>query len=111
MKVMKPFFFGVLGGSGLALVLLVVVFLTPLRETLYFTLDPEMADIRSKLDRYQEWLAQTDLRIAGQESASGGNDGAAHSADSLRNAQTKAWRDYKGWRNRLGELARTQAHP
>lgn len=102
MKVIKPFFLGVLGGLGLALVLLVGLFFTPLREDLYFSLDPEMADIRSKLDRYQEWLAQTDLRIAEHENAG---------ADSLRNAQTKAWRYYKGWRNRLGELARAHARP
>ena len=101
MKVIKPFFLGVLGGLGLALVLLVGFFLSPLRQDAYFRADPEMADIRSKLDRYQEWLAQTDLRIAENRTFS----------DSLQTAQGKAWRDYKGWRNRLGELARAHVRP
>ncbi|MEO7427370.1 MAG: hypothetical protein ABI036_19440 [Fibrobacteria bacterium] len=105
MKVIKPFFLGVLGGLGLALALLVAIYFSPLRETVYFAADPEMADIRSKLDRYQDWLAQTDLRIAAQ--AIGGE----HASDSLQSAQAKAWRDYKGWRNRLGELARAYAQP
>ncbi|MDB5102339.1 MAG: hypothetical protein JWP91_28 [Fibrobacteres bacterium] len=101
MKVIKPFFLGMLGGLVLGLLLLLGLYFTPLRESAYFAVDPEMADIRSKLDQYQEWLAQTDLRIAEHQPAS----------DSLQNAQTKAWRDYKGWRNRLGELARAHAKP
>ena len=32
-------------------------------------------------------------------------------SDSLRLAQTKAWRDYKAWRNRLAELARSHDKP
>lgn len=108
MKVIKPFFFGMLGGLALALALTVALYFSPLRETLYFQVDPEVADIRSKLGQYREWLAQTDFRIATNENGLSG-DGKA--ADSLRNAQTKAWRDYKGWRNRLGDLARTHSRP
>jgi hypothetical protein len=113
MKVLKPFFLGVLGGLGLALALLIGVFLSPLRERVYFAADPEMADIRSKLDRYQSWLAQTDLRIAEHGAEHGFEQGTAdvRVSDSLQAAQTKAWRDYKGWRNRLGDLAREHARP
>lgn len=107
MKVIKPFFLGVLGGLALALVLLVGLFFSPLREAVYFGADPEMADIRSKLDQYQEWLAQTDLRIAEHENGVAGGK----PLDSLQIAQAKAWRDYKAWRNRLGELARAHARP
>lgn len=107
MKVIKPFFLGVIGGLVLSVALLLGLFFSPIREDLYFRLDPEMADIRSKLGQYQEWLSQTDLRIAGSDAPSA----APTASDSLRNAQTRAWRDYKGWRNRLGELARTQVHP
>ncbi|MEO6098551.1 MAG: helix-turn-helix domain-containing protein [Fibrobacteria bacterium] len=105
MKVIKPFFLGVLGGLALALALLVGTYFTSLRNDLYFALDPEMADVRVKLGQFQDWLAQADLRIA--EIGSSGGD----APDSLRNAQTKAWRDYKAWRNRLGELARAHDKP
>ncbi len=106
MKVIKPFFLGVLGGLALALALLTGLFFSPLREKVYFAADPEMADIRSKLDQYQQWLAQTDLRIAANGAAPSGRV-----SDSLQAAQTKAWRDYKGWRNRLGDLAREHVNP
>ncbi len=108
MKVIKPFFFGVLGGLAMALALTVALYFSPLRETLYFQVDPEVVDIRSKLGQYREWLDQTDFRIAANEN---GLSGDGKTADSLRNAQTKAWRDYKGWRNRLGDLARTHSKP
>jgi hypothetical protein len=105
MKVIKPFFLGVLGGLALAFALLVGIYFTSLRNDLYFALDPEMADVRVKLGQFQDWLAQADLRIAESGSSA---DGAP---DSLRNAQTKAWRDYKAWRTRLGELARAHEKP
>jgi hypothetical protein len=108
MKVIKPFFFGVLGGLAMALALTVGLYFSPMREDLYFQVDPEVADIRSKLGQYREWLAQTDFRIAAGEK---GLTGDGKAADSLRNAQTKAWRDYKGWRNRLGDLARAHSKP
>lgn len=102
MKVIKPFFLGILGGLALALALVAGLYFSPLREAAYVSADPEMASIRTKLARYQEWLSQTDLRLA--------QDGDRIS-DSLRTAQTKAWRDYKGWRTRLGELARAHKDP
>jgi hypothetical protein len=105
MKVIKPFFLGVLGGLALAFALLVGTYFTSLRNDLYFALDPEMADVRVKLGQFQDWLAQADLRIAESGSLAGG------APDSLRNAQTKAWRDYKAWRTRLGELARAHEKP
>lgn len=102
MKVIKPFFLGILGGLALALALVAGLYFSPLRETAYFRADPEMASIRAKLDRYQEWLSHTDFRLA---------QGGERVSDSLRTAQTKAWRDYKGWRTRLGELARAHEAP
>jgi hypothetical protein len=109
MKVIKPFFLGMLGGLALALALLVGTYFTSLRNDLYFALDPEMADVRVKLGQFQDWLAQADLRIAENSTAVGAGAGAG--ADSLRNAQTKAWRDYKAWRTKLGELARAHDKP
>jgi hypothetical protein len=108
MKAIKPFFLGALGGLAICLALLAALFYSPVREELYFSLDPEMSDIRAKLDVYQEWLAQTDLRIAENGNGIAGSGG---DTDSLRNAQEKAWRDYKGWRGRLGQLARAHAKP
>jgi hypothetical protein len=101
MQVIKPIILGMLGGLALAMALVVGLYVSPAREAVYFAADPEMADIRDKLSQYQEWLSQTDLRIAENEPV----------ADSLRNAQAKAWKDYKGWRNRMGELARAHAKP
>src|SRR5690606_18642133 len=102
MKVIKPFFLWALIGSALALALTVALYFSPLREAAYFRADPDMASIRSKLDKYQEWLSHTDLRLAAKD---------GENPDSLRTAQTKAWRDYKSWRTRLGELARAHAEP
>lgn len=106
MKVIKPFFLGMLGGLALGLALLVGLYFSPLRQECYFAADAELADVRAKLGQYQEWLAQTDLRLAQAQA-----DPAITVSDSLRNAQTKAWRDYKAWRNRLGELARAHDKP
>lgn len=106
MKVIKPFFLGMLGGLALGLALLVGVYFTPLRQDLYFAADSELADVRLKLGQYQEWLAQTDLRLAQAQAYP-----AISGSDSLRIAQTKAWRDYKAWRNRLAELARIHEKP
>ena len=49
MKVIKPFFLGMLGGLALGLVLWVGIYFTPLRQDLYFAADSELADVRSKL--------------------------------------------------------------
>jgi hypothetical protein len=106
MKVIKPFFLGMLGGLALGLALLVGLYFSPLRQDFYFAADAELADVRAKLGQYQEWLAQTDLRLAQAQA-----DPALAVSDSLRNAQSKAWRDYKAWRNRLGELARAHDKP
>lgn len=106
MKVIKPFFLGMLGGLALGLALLLGIYFTPLRQEFYFAADTELADVRGKLGQYQEWLAQTDLRLAQSQA-----EPAIAVADSLRIAQTKAWRDYKAWRNRLGELARAHDKP
>src|SRR4051812_43438385 len=108
MKVIKPFFLGALGGLALAVAILTGLYFSSLRNDVYFAADPEMDDVRSKLGQYQEWLAQADLRIAESETA---QEESGASSDSLRNAQAKAWRDYKAWRNRLGDLARAHEKP
>ena len=101
MHLIKASILGALGGLAAALALWVGLYVSPIRQEVYFASDPEMADVRGKLIGYQEWLSQTDLRIAERDGV----------ADSLRTAQAKAWRDYKGWRTRLGELARAHAQP
>jgi helix-turn-helix protein len=106
MKVIKPFFLGMLGGLAVGLALWVGLYFSPLRQDFYFAADSELADVRAKLGQYQEWLAQTDLRLAQAQTYP-----AIAVVDSLRTAQAKAWRDYKVWRNRLGELARAHDKP
>ena len=61
MKVIKPFFLGTLGGLALSVLLWLGLYLSPLRETVYFWADPEMADVRGKLSQYRDWLSQADL--------------------------------------------------
>jgi hypothetical protein len=102
MKVIKPFFIGLLGGLALSLVLLVGLYFSPLREAVYFGVDPELQDVRGKLSQYRDWLSQADLYI--QEKG-------PETSDSLQTAQTLAWREYKKWRTHLGELARAHAKP
>jgi hypothetical protein len=102
MKVIKPFFLGTLGGLALAAILLVGLYFSPLRETAYFAADPEMADVRAKLSQYRDWLAQADLYIV---------EKGPEASDSLRTAQTLAWREYKKWRTHLGDLARAHDRP
>ena len=102
MNIIKPFFLGGVGGLVLALILLIGLYASPLRESLYFRADPEISVLREKLARHQEWMSAADLRIA-EEGLE------AEAPDSLRTAQGKAWREYKQTRNRLTELARVHA--
>lgn len=101
MRYAKPISLGALLGLFLALAALAGAYLSPWRQALYFSGDPELADLRSKLEGYQEWLSFADSRIAlrGPE------------ADSLRAEQASVWRDYKSWRTRMGELARAHSRP
>lgn len=101
MQSVKPILLGALAGLSLALAALAGLYASPLRQGLYFTADPALADARSRLETYQEWLNQADARIALQ----------GPEADSLRSEQTRVWKDYKAWRTRVGELARVHAQP
>jgi hypothetical protein len=101
MQSVRYILLGALAGSALALAALAGLYLSPLRQEIYFASDPALADARARLDTYQDWLSQADARIALK-----GPD-----ADSLRAEQARVWRDYKAWRSRLGELARVHAQP
>ncbi len=81
---------------------LVGLYLSPLRETVYFRTDPEMAQVRSRLNQYRDWMSQTDFHIVEQGSKV---------TDSLQAAQVIAWQEYKKWRGHLGELARAHVRP
>jgi hypothetical protein len=101
MRTAKPIVLGALVGLALSLAALAGLYASPWRQEAYFRADPGLADLRSKLATYQDWLTQVDARIALQ-----GPD-----ADSLREEQARVWRDYKAWRTRMGELARAHAEP
>jgi hypothetical protein len=101
MRLAKPIFLGALAGLALVLAALAGLYVSPLRQDLYYRADPALADLRSKLATYQDWLSQADARIALQ----------GPEADSLRAEQARVWRDYKAWRSRMGELARAHARP
>jgi hypothetical protein len=104
MKLIQQFFLGGVGGLGISLALLIALYLSPLRETAYYRIDPEISALRIRLAQYQDWMAQTDLSIA----QAGGE---ATAPDTLRTAQARAWKEYKRWRNQMGELARVHARP
>jgi hypothetical protein len=101
MQSVKPIVLGALAGLGLGLAALAGLYASPLRQDLYFSADPSLADARSRLETYQEWLNQADARIALQGPES----------DSLRSEQERVWRDYKAWRTRVGQMARLHAQP
>lgn len=102
MKVIKAFFLGVLGGLALTVLLLVGLYFSPLRETVYLRTDSKLAEVQAKVSEYREWLDQADLYIV---------EKGPETSDSLRTAQTLAWGEYKKWRNHLGELARAHTKP
>lgn len=99
MRTAKPILIGALVGLALTLAALAGLYVSPLRQDLYFAADPDLADLRHRLRTYQDWLGQADARIALQ----------GPEADSLRAEQARVWRDYRAWRTRLGELARAHA--
>lgn len=100
MKVIQPFFLGGAGGLALALAIAIGLFLSPLRKSLYLDLDPEISDLRSRMDRIQERLLADEMGIA-EAAASGGQP-----ADSLKAAQAGSWKEYRHWRNRVGDISR-----
>lgn len=109
MKVIQPFFLG--GGIGLVLALGIAAafFNSPLRKGLYLDWDPEISDLRQRMHAIREQTTAAELAIADaaddtppfRVSPSG-----AGSVDSLKRAQAGAWKEYRHWRNRLGELSR-----
>ena len=101
MRTAKPIVLGALVGLALVLAALAGMYASPWRQELYFLADPGLSDMRTKLAIYQDWLTQSDARIALQ----------GPEADSLRTEQARVWRDYKAWRTRMGELARSHALP
>jgi len=102
MKVIKPIIFGLLGGLALSLVLVVGLYLSPLREPIYYAADPEIHDVRSKLSKYREWLSQADFYI---------EEKGPSKTDSLQNAQGLAWGEYKKWRTHFSQLAHIHIKP
>lgn len=101
MQSVKSILLGALAALALSLAAWAGLYASPLRQGLYFEVDPALAEARAHLDTYQEWLNQADARIALQ-----GPD-----ADSLRAEEERVWKDYKTWRTRVGELARVHAQP
>ncbi len=116
MKAAKPFFLGGVSGLALTLAIAIGLFLSPIRRALYLEWDPELAGIRSKTDQIRERMLDGELGMAEGASAAAEAPGAAGSPegarlDSLRTAQAGAWKEYKHWRNRLGELSRVHDKP
>lgn len=116
MKAAQPFFLGAVGGLALTLAIAIGLFLSPLRRALYLEWDPELSRLRSKTDQIRERMAAGEMGLAEGASAPAGapaDAGAPEGArlDSLRAAQAGAWKEYRHWRNRLGELSRAQDEP
>lgn len=99
MKVIQPFFLGGAGGLALALAIAIGLYLSPLRKALYLDMDPEISDLRMRMDRIQERLLADEMGIAEAAAAN-------QSADSLKGAQAGSWKEYRHWRNRMGDISR-----
>lgn len=107
MKVIQPFFLG--GGIGLVLVLglAAAFFLSPLRKGLYLDWDPEISGLRDRLHAVREQAVAAELGIAAASVAATGFAALPpKSVDSLKRVQSGAWKEYRHWRARLGELSR-----
>src|SRR4051812_14981809 len=100
MKSIRSFFLGALIGLALAAAMLIGLYLSPLREPLYFRADPEVAETRARLARYQENFSRDELRIATEAA---GPAAPARVSDSLRTAQGRTWKEYLRWRGQLAE--------
>jgi hypothetical protein len=116
MKAAQPFFLGAVGGLALTLAIAIGLFLSPIRRALYLEWDPELSRLRSKTDQIRERMAAGEMGMADGASAAAeapADAGAPEAArlDSLRSAQAGAWKEYKHWRNRLGELSRAHDEP
>jgi hypothetical protein len=103
MKVIQPFFLGGAGGLVLTLAIVIGFYVSPLRKSLYLDWDPEITGLRDKLEGLREKLQKDEMAIAGMASGSA-------SSDSLKAAQAGSWKEYRHWRNRLGNLSRMHEH-
>lgn len=101
MHMIKSTTYGALFGLAAALAMLIGLYASPLRQDLYFAVDPGLAEARANLRMLRDTLAQADMHIAQADAGS----------DTLRARQEKTWRQYKAWRTRLGELSRVHAQP
>lgn len=99
MKVIQPFFLGGAGGLALALAIAMAFYLSPLRKSIYLDTDPEISDLRLRMDRIQERLLADEMGIAEAAAAN-------QPADSLKTAQAGSWKEYRHWRNRMGDISR-----
>ena len=99
MKFIQPFFLGGAGGLVLTLAIVIGFYVSPLRKSLYLDWDPEISQLRDRLEGLREKLLKDEMAIAG--SATGSPD-----SDSLKAAQAGSWKEYRHWRNRLGNLSR-----
>lgn len=99
MKVIQPFFLGGACGLVLALAIAIGLYASPLRKTLYLDTDPEIAGLRDRMDGIQERIHADEIGIV--EAPAG-----SRLADSLKAAQVGAWKEYRHWRSRMGDLAR-----
>jgi hypothetical protein len=130
MKVVQPFFLGGVGGLTLALAIAVGLFASPLRKGLYLDWDPEISDLRERMDGLQDRLVSAEFGIAESEGAPGteaaqasrtaqaeiavakaASAAANRRADSLKASQSGSWKEYRHWRNRLGERSRLHDRP
>lgn len=95
---LRVFFIGALAGAILGLTLMAGLYASPWRNPLYLKADPKVLAVREKLGAYQEHLAANDGLIA---------MGVSDSLEAKQAAQNKAWQEYKVWRQRYGQMART----
>lgn len=103
MKFIQPFFLGGAGGLVLTLAIVIGFYASPLRKSLYLDWDPEISDLRNRLEDLRERLQKDEMAIAGM---AGGP-----ASDSLKAAQAGSLKEYRHWRNRLGNLSRLHGQP
>lgn len=110
MKVIRSFFLGGACGLALAMAIAVGLYLSPIRKGLYLDWDPEIADLRSRMDQIRERVVTRELGLA-EAGLDASPPRGARVIDSLKSAQAGAWKEYRHWRNRLGELSRAHDEP
>lgn len=111
MKVIRAFLLGGAGGLALALAVAIGLYASPVRKGLYLDFDPEISALRGKLGEVREKVMTHEMGIAEGEAAVRDEGAARKPVDSLKTAQAGAWKEYRHWRNRLGELSRAHDTP